>query len=181
MNAISLSNVFSSLLTRYRRQVTDLDSAEDEREIDRLTDASQDTLVTLIETRPRSAAAMADKIDAIIHRYENFGTVPMDHVRQLLLDAHHLSTDTGMVLAWVNQWHDLGGTLMVGTDRERIVGMPDPLLIGDRHTGPRPPHLQLRTQEEAVGAAKTLQAMLKLAGQRMVDGVFAFAHVAREG
>lgn len=181
MNAISLSNVFSSLLTRYRRQVTDLDAAEDEYEIDRLTDASQSTLVTLIETRPRSAAALADKIDAIIHSYDSFGAVPMDHVRQLLLDAHHLSTDAGMVLAWVNQWHDLGGTLMIGKDGERIVGLPEPLVISDTHAGPRPAHLQPCTQEEAVGAAKTLQAMLKLAGQRMIDAVFAFAPVAREG
>jgi hypothetical protein len=181
MNAISLSNVFSSLLTRYRRQLTDLDDAQDQGEIDRLTDESQDTLTELVGTRPRSAAALADKIDALIQRYDNFGTVPIDHVRQLLLDAHHLATDTGMVLAWVNQWHDLGGTLMIQPDGERIVFMPDPLVISDRHTGPRPAHLQLRTQEEAVGAAKTLQAMLKLAGQRMVDGVFAFAHVAREG
>ncbi len=181
MNAISLSNAFSSLLIRYRRQVTDLDDAQDQCEIDRLTDASQDTLTDLIGTRPRSASALADKIDAIISRYDNFGTVPIDHVRQLLLDAHHLSTDTGMVLAWVNQWHDLGGTLMIGTDGERIVGLPEPLVIGETHTGPRPAHLQLCTQEEALGAAKTLQAMLKLAGQRMVDGVFAFANIAREG
>lgn len=181
MNAITLSHVFSSLLTRYRRQITDLDAAQDQDTIDRLADASEETLTKLIATRPRSAVGMADKIDAIIRRYDDSGTVPIGHVRQLLLDAHHLSTDVDMVLAWVNQWHDLGGTLMIGADGERIVGLPEPLVIGDAHTGPRPAHLQLSTQEEAMGAAKTLQAMLKLAGQRMVDGVFAFARVAREG
>ncbi|MEE8612459.1 MAG: hypothetical protein V3V60_17265 [Sphingomonas aquatilis] len=181
MSAITLSHAFSSLLTRYRREITDLDAAQDQDEIDELADLSEETLTKLVATRPRSAAGMADKVDAIIQRYDDAGTVPIEHVRQLLLDAHHLSTDVDMVLAWVNQWHDLGGTLMIGADGERIVGLPEPLVIGDARTGPRPPHLQIRTQDEAMGAAKTLQAMLKLAGQRMVDGVFAFAHVAQEG
>ena len=181
MNAMSLSSTFATLLTRYRRQITDLDRTEDEGEIDRLTNASQETLTQLVGTRPKHASAMADKIDALIRRYDDFGTVPMAHVRQLLLDAHHLASEPGTVLAWVNQWHDLGGSLIVQPDGTRVIGLPEPLKTSDSHTGPLPPHLQLRTEDEALGAAKALQAMLKIAGQRMIDGVFAFAHVAREG
>jgi hypothetical protein len=180
MNAIALSSVFSSLLTRYRRQISDLDDATDQTEIDRLTAMSEDTLLELAHVRPRDASALADKIDALIRRYSDFDALPMDHARELLLDARHLSTDVGMILSWVNQWADLGGTLMIHPNGDRIVGLPEPLKIGDCHTGPLPPHLQLHSQEEALGAAKTLQAMLKLAGQRMIDGVFAFAPVARE-
>lgn len=181
MNAISLSNVFSALLTRYRREITDLDHAEDEREVDRLTTVSQETLTQLVETRPRTAAAMADKIDALIRRYEDFGVMPLAHVLQLLLDAHHLATEPGTVMAWVSQWHDLGGSLIVQPDGTKIIGLPEPLRIGDAYTDQLPANLRLYSQEEALGAAKALQAMLKLAGQRMIDGVFAFARVAKEG
>lgn len=92
MNAMSLHGIFSTLLTRYRQQVTDLDAADDQDDIDRLADASQDTLIALTGTRSRNAAAMAIKIDELINRYGDFGALPMNLVRELLLDARHLAS-----------------------------------------------------------------------------------------
>lgn len=181
MNAISISNVFSALLTRYRRQVTDLDAAEDQGEIDRLTNASQETLVTLCGTRPRDATALADKIDALIGRYDDFGTVPIKHVRELLADAHHLATEPGMTLAWVRLWHDLGCALQITAEGERLYWQPEPHLLTKSLADELPPHLVLRSEAEASGAAKVLLSLLRLAGKRASEGVFAFADVVREG
>lgn len=100
MNAMSLHSVFSTLLTRYRQQVTDLDAADDQDDIDRLVNASQDTLSELAGTRPRSAAAMADKVQELIRRYDAFGALPMDLVRELLADTYHLASESGLTLAW---------------------------------------------------------------------------------
>jgi hypothetical protein len=177
----AIAHVFSSLLSRYRRQVSDLDAADNQDDIDQLVEASQETLTDLLGTRPHTAAGLADKIDALIERYADFGTVPMDHVRQLLLDAHHLATEPGMTLAWVHLWHDLGCTLMVRPDGSRHLALPDPLRIGNQYTSQLSPNLVLKGEDEANGAAKTLQALIRLAGERAAKGVFAFADIGREG
>ena len=89
---------FAGLLARFRRQNSDLDAAEDQDDIDRLASDSQDTLFNLTATRVNDAAALGDKVDALITRYEDFGTLPMDHVRQLLLDIRGLAIEP--VSAW---------------------------------------------------------------------------------
>jgi hypothetical protein len=181
MNAISISNVFSTLLTRYRQQVTDLDDATDQADIDQLTDASQATLTKLVETRPSRASALADKIDALIRRYDDFGSLPMGHVRQLLLDAYHLADEPGMTLAWVDLWSDVGGNLFIDSEGHRNVGILEPPVIRNRYTSQLPANLKLASEEEARGAAKTLQALVRLAGKRAADAIFAFATVVKEG
>ena len=89
---------FAGLLARFRCQNSDLDAAEDQDDIDRLASDSQDTLFNLTATRVDDAAALGDKVDALITRYEDFGTLPMDHVRQLLLDIRGLEIEP--VSAW---------------------------------------------------------------------------------
>ena len=92
-NAAEKDFSFSALLVRFKRQSSDLDAAEDQDDIDRLADDSFDTLLDLTATRVDTPAALADKVDALIDRYDDFGTLPMDHVRQLLLDVRRLAIE----------------------------------------------------------------------------------------
>lgn len=179
MNAMSLHSVFSSLLTRYRQQVTDLDAADDQDDIDRLVNASQDTLTELAGTRPRSAAAMADKVQELIRRYADFGALPMDLVRELLADAYHLASEPGLTLAWVHLWSDIGGWIINQGPGHRYLGLPEPLQVTDTYTASLPVAYKLTNEDEANGAAKTLRALLHMAGLSAADHVFAFAGEGR--
>ncbi|MBW6522524.1 hypothetical protein KZ810_03355 [Sphingomonas sp. RHCKR47] len=179
MNAMSLHSVFSSLLTRYRQQVTDLDAAADQDDIDRLVNASQDTLTELAGTRPRSAAAMADKVQELIRRYDDFGALPMDLVRELLADTYHLASEPGLTLAWVHLWSDLGGWIIDQGEGHRYLGLPEPLRVTDTFTANLPAAYKPSNEAEAVGASKALRALLHLAGRHAADHVFAFSQESR--
>ncbi|WP_267381083.1 MULTISPECIES: hypothetical protein [unclassified Sphingomonas] len=90
-NIVSAS--FATLLTRFRRQCEDLEAAEDERDVDLLANASQETLVELSRTRAATAADMAAKITAVLDRQGDFGVVPLSFVREMLLDANALAAN----------------------------------------------------------------------------------------
>lgn len=181
MNAISLSTVFSTLLTRYRRQVEDLDAAADQDDIDRLTDQSQATLTQLATTRAPSNAVLADKIDALIRRYDDFDALPIGLVRELWRDAECLAIEPNVAQAWIRLWADLGCCLHIDARTGgRRCWQPDPLVLSDRYTAGLPSGLKLDSEAEAIGAAKALQALIKLGGKRTADAVFAFADVVGE-
>lgn len=176
MTMIAISTIFSNLLTRYRRQVDDLDVAAEQDDIDRLTTASQAALVELAKVRAPNARALADKFDALIHRFDSFGALPMELVRELWRDAEALAVEPNVAQAWARLWADLGCHLHVdhGTG-ERRYWIPDPHVVTDRYTADLPRHLRINGEVEARGAAKALQALAMLGGKRMADAVFAYA------
>ncbi len=174
-NRYSGPGSFRALLSQYREQMTELDAATDKGEIDRLADASHDTLQRLSGTRVHDAPSLADKLQVVVDRHADGATVDATFIRDALADAYALATEPGLALAWVHLWYDLGAWLSVDSDARRGFGQPDPLVVTDRYTGKLPPHLQLQDEGEAVGASKALRILLKLAGKRAQDAVFAFS------
>lgn len=166
---------FSALLAQYREQMAALDATEDEDEIDRLATASFDMLRRLSATRVHYAPALADKLQVVLDRFADHGVIEAEFVRDALHDAYALATEPGLALAWVHLWYDLGAWLMVDADGKRHYGQPEPLTVTNHHTGKLPPHLRLQDDAEAVGASKALRILLKLAGSRAQDAVFAFS------
>lgn len=164
---------FTAVLTRYRNQRADLQAADDEGEVDRPSDASYATLRELSATRVFDAPALADKLQAVADWHKGDLVAP-EFLHDALADAQALATEPGFALAWAHLWYDLGAWLAVNADGQRLYGQPEPLVVTDRYTGKLPPHLRLQDEAETVGASKALRIILKLAGKRAQDAVFAF-------
>lgn len=175
LNGYSGPGSFTALLSQYREQMAALELAEDQDDIDRLADESHDTLRRLAATRVHDAPSLASKLEVMLDRHVDFGTIKLEFVRNALDDARALSTESGLALAWVHLWYDLGGWLGVDGDGRRGFGQPSPLVVTDRLTGKLPLHLRLQDEDESVGASKALRILLTLAGQRAQDAVFAFS------
>jgi hypothetical protein len=118
---------------------------------------------------------MADKIKTLLDRYADFGSVPAEHVQELLRDAYHLASEPGLVLAWVHLWSDIGGWIIDQDEEHRYLGLPEPLQVTDIYTAKLPAAFKPCNEAEAVGVSKALRALLHLAGRRAADHVFAFA------
>ncbi len=181
-SASGLPDTLPAALALYHEQCEQLEAATDQDEIDRLVNDSQDTLIRLSGLTAPTAALLAAKLDAMITRRADFGTVDLDFLRDVRDDACHLASEPTFAKAWVAQWHDLGCYLIVDPrDGSRSWLQPDPHVVTDRHTGALPPHLGIYSDEEARGAAKALLTMLRLAGPQGTDAVFAFADTRKEG